>query len=330
MRHIACLITLVLTLISSSAFAQGEIVVDRIMARVNDNVITRSDMVRAFPIYLQVAARISPSQLQSEEGRLRVARDLLDYMIGIRLLTDRAERDDLSVSMSDVDRYLENYRAQLEVTEGEFRRLLERDGVNYDDYREFMQGHLTRLQMLQMEALGDVEIPDDELDAELRRRYPDGFAELYFTTSHILITLPEGAGQGRVGEAFDQLMALRESILSGERTFEDVAAGTNPDGTRNRGGRVGSFAVGDLDPDYTRAALALEEGEISEPVRTQFGLHLIRLDETERRQTEDEERIRDRVRFEMRESRAARQEELYLRRLRDAAFVEVVSEDFGL
>ena len=312
------------------ASAQREIVVDRIMARVNGDIVTRSDMVRMLPIYLQVVARVTPDQLRSASGRQRMAEEFLQYLIDTQLIVERARAEDMAMSMSDVDRYLEGYRESMEMSESQFRRALEQEGVQYDDYRSFMQGHLTRMQLMRTSVLGDISVTDEELEAAVRQRYPDGFAQQFLTTSHVLLALSDSAMPTEVDRVMREAASLRERILAGEATLEETAAEVNIDSTRARRGRVGTFAQGDLDPDYTRAALGLEVGELSEPVRTRFGVHLIRLDGLERRQVEDGERIRERLRYELMEEQALRQEELYLQRLREEAFVEVRSQDFGL
>ena len=330
-RLVVLLISLQMIFLSGAAMAAGEeIVVDRIMARVDDTIITRSDLVRAFPIYLQIAARIDPAEMRNIEGQARVAKGLLEYLIDAKLIMARAEKEDMAMSKADVDAYLANYRDSLNMSASQFRQALAAEGVDYDDYTEFMRSHLTRLQVMRSEAVADITVLDEEVEAALLEQYPDGFEQPYFETSHILIQLPKSATNAMVEEAFEKLTAIRAQIATGEVDFEDVAEELNPDGTRYRGGLVGTFTLGELDADYTRAALGLERGEVSAPVRTQFGIHLIRLESIERREVADLDEVRARIRYDLREQKGARQEELYLRRLREAAFVQVVSGDFGL
>lgn len=313
------------------AVAQSqEIVVDRIMARVDDSIITRSDMVRIMPIYMQVVGRVDPASLRTREGQEKLANDLLEYMIDSRLLLAKARQEEMVLSDADLESYLRNYRESLGMNQTQFRQVLAQEGMDYDDYREFMRGYLTRMQMLRSGAAGDISVLEEEVEATLRERYPDGFRQPYFTTSHILITVPQGAPTSVVEEAWQTLVDLRAKLISGEVDFGDAALEYNADATRYREGEVGTFTLGELDPEYTRAALALEPGEISEPVRSQFGLHLVRLDAIEVRDIADLEGLKNRIRYELREAKVERAEALWLRRLRDANFVQVMSNDFGI
>ena len=68
---------------------------------------------------------------------------------------------------------------------------------------------------------------------------------------------------------------IREEILSGQKTFEEAAAEYSDDGSATRGGDLGTFGRDRMVAEFTAAAFSLPVGEISEPVRTQFGYHLI-------------------------------------------------------
>lgn len=109
-RHVVLLTIVSMLALSTTAMSQdgmdGEIVVDRIMARVNDEVITRSDLVRVFPIYLQVAAQVDPAELRSASGQRKVAEQLLEFMIDAHLLEAHAKKQDMALSASDVADYL--------------------------------------------------------------------------------------------------------------------------------------------------------------------------------------------------------------------------------
>jgi parvulin-like peptidyl-prolyl isomerase len=79
-------------------------------------------------------------------------------------------------------------------------------------------------------------------------------------------------------EAKQKIEGLLADIRSGKRKFEDVAKEVNEDGTKFREGSLGIFARGRMVPEFDKVAFSLEAGKVSEPVRTPFGWHLIRID----------------------------------------------------
>ena len=89
-----------------------------------------------------------------------------------------------------------------------------------------------------------------------------------------LPVLPSGP---EFDEVVEEMLQLRERILSGE-SFEELAMEYSDDGSAGNGGYLGSFGPGEMTYAFEDAAFALETGEISEPVVTPFGIHIIRLD----------------------------------------------------
>ncbi len=118
-----------------------------------------------------------------------------------------------------------------------------------------------------------------------------------------------------------RLEDIRERILAGE-DFAALASITSEDpGSATQGGDLGWTAPGTFVPEYEQTLSSLEEGEISEPFRTQFGWHIVQLLGKRFHDQSDEVR-RQRVLSALRESKADEETELWLRRIRDEAYVE--------
>ena len=119
-----------------------------------------------------------------------------------------------------------------------------------------------------------------------------------------------------------RLVAIRDRILAGE-DFEALASVTSEDpGSASRGGDLGWTSPGTFDPAFDEALAGLEPDQISEPFRTQFGWHIVQLLGRRTHDQSDELR-RQRVLTALRESKVDEETELWLRRLRDEAYVEI-------
>lgn len=121
-----------------------------------------------------------------------------------------------------------------------------------------------------------------------------------------------------------RLAAIRDRILAGE-DFEALASVTSEDpGSATRGGDLGWTSPGTFDPQFEEVLAGLGENEISEPFRTQFGWHIVQM-LGKRTHDQSEEVLRQRVLTALRESKVDEETELWLRRLRDEAYVEIRS-----
>lgn len=136
---------------------------------------------------------------------------------------------------------------------------------------------------------------------------------------HILLTTNELEDDQTIEQ---KLNDIRDRVVNGGEDFGAIAAVTSKDpGSAPDGGDMGWAGPGTYVPAFEKQVEALKEGEISKPFKTQYGWHIVQL--LGRRQhdiTEDKER--QQVYVQLRESKAEEETELWLRRLRDEAFVE--------
>lgn len=138
-----------------------------------------------------------------------------------------------------------------------------------------------QLQQLMILQLRDSLVQVDTIigDAELQAIYEESDPPLRMRARHILLPWPQGATQADREAVRSGVDALRARILNGE-SFESLARQYSADpGTAQLGGDLGYFARGDMLPEFEEAVLSMQPGQVSDPVETQFGLHLIRLEE---------------------------------------------------
>lgn len=135
---------------------------------------------------------------------------------------------------------------------------------------------------------------------------------------HILIKVNEVVSESEAKARIDR---IRDRIETGAK-FEDQAKLNSEDATSSKGGDLGWLSPGDTVPDFEQAMAKLKIGEISQPVRTQFGWHLIQVSE---RRTQDitAERKRDQARLALRQRKSDEAFQDWLRQRRDQAYVEI-------
>ena len=140
---------------------------------------------------------------------------------------------------------------------------------------------------------------------------------------HILVRTSEVVSET---DARRRLSDLRERIVTGGADFAELARLHSADGSASRGGDLEWLLPGDTVPEFERAMSALKPGEVSQPVKSPFGWHLIQV--TERRAagvTQDRRRMQARAALKERKSDEAFQD--WLRQLRDRTYVELRLED---
>lgn len=191
------------------------------------------------------------------------------------------------------------------------------DGITIDDaaISQYYADNQNRFQVPEEVSISYLELNADEIakgikvsEEELHARY-DSQSINYVTPEerrarHILIQVAQDADAAEVDKAKQTLLDIRQRIEKGE-SFADLAKQYSQDpGSAAEGGDLGFFGHGIMDPAFEESAFSLAKGELSEPVRSAFGWHLIQIEEIKPAQTKSFEAVHDQLLEEIRNERA--------------------------
>ncbi len=147
--------------------------------------------------------------------------------------------------------------------------------------------------------MGDLsKVSDEQLKAAYEQRLAQFTEPEKVHARHLLIRVSSNASDSEVKKAEEDIKALEARIRGGEN-FTEVVKTHGQDGTAAQGGDLGWFAAEQMVPEFSKAAFALKPGELSAPVRTQFGFHLIRCEERQNAKTHTFDEVKDKLRADL-------------------------------
>ena len=124
-----------------------------------------------------------------------------------------------------------------------------------------------------------VEITDEELRAYYEKHKDEYTRKEQVKARHILIKVPEGSDEKAWEHARKRLLDIKKKAEAGKDFGELAKMYSDDPGTKDRGGELGYFGKGRMVPEFEKVAFGLKPGEISDPVRTIFGWHLIQVED---------------------------------------------------
>src|SRR5688500_10658042 len=266
------LLLLLLLLAPLCAAAQGMLPVDRIVAIVNKDVITASELADA----VGAAER----QLRRQGTRLP-ERALLERQMLERLILDKAQlqlaRDKgIRVDELQLDRAVQRVAQNNNMSLADFRRALERDGVSFPAWREELREQILLSRLREREVDERIQVSDSEIDlflAELKAK-PDTRAESQ--VSHILVRVPEQASPERIEAARARAQkALAEARAGAD--FASLAASYSDAPDALQGGLLGWRSHDRLPELFAGTLAGMKPGEVSDILRSPAGFHLLKL-----------------------------------------------------
>ncbi|MFZ1731460.1 MAG: peptidylprolyl isomerase [Bacteroidota bacterium] len=250
--------------------AQDAAVLDRVVAVVGSEIITESEL----QLQMLQATRTNPTG-QDPSLRTRV----LDAMMNDKLVLAQAEIDSLQVPPEEISRRLDEQVQRLTRYYGSEERFVEAVGMTVAqmkrEYRDDIRKRIM-IEMIQQQKLGDIEITHREVE-EFYRTYGDSLPPVPEQVElRQIVMFP------RVTEAFKEAARQKaQNILDSIRAgadFEEMAKKYSDDlGSARNGGNLGLARRGVFVKQFEEAAFALEPGQVSELVETQFGFHIIKL-----------------------------------------------------
>lgn len=269
---IILILTYILLTAKNSAFSQitsGQRL-DKIIAIVGDEIIMESDLNSALMILTYQNPRLNP-----KDPSLR--KQVLDNLINTKLMIAKAIQDSITVSDEEVNQYLDFWISEEVRRYGSEKRLEDVYGISITrlklEYRDEVQKRLLA-QKLQQQKFANVTVTPKEVE-EFFEKYKDSIPEIPDQVELYHIVKEVEAITSSKSDIFDLAKRVRDSIIAGG-DFADFARRYSADpGTRNEGGNLGWFERGKLYPEYEKAAFNLQIGEISLPVETPFGFHII-------------------------------------------------------
>lgn len=272
------LLTATLIITASSLFAQQSQVADKIVAVVNDRIILKSDVDDEVRNYMNQ----SEAQGQNVEFSEDLWYSALQSMVDNFVMLEQAEIDSITVSDDMVNRQMDQRIQQLIQQAGSERELEEAFGKSLiqlrADFRDQFREQMV-VQQVQQEKMGEITITRPEV-IEFFESIPE--SELPMIPEQVgvsqIVIVPQPLEDART-QAIERAEAIRDSIVNHDKDFEEMAQKYSEDVSSNRGGSLPLMPINDLVANYSAAATAMDEGEISEVVRTEFGYHIIRLDE---------------------------------------------------
>lgn len=260
--------------------------VDRIVAIVEDQPIFQSDVDDAMAEVLYVA-RMRGEPLPQDSAEVAALRkDLLDSVIERHIVIAKAKKLGVEVTRTEVEDALDDWLADMVKASGSeaaFEQELARQGLSLKElkaqYREDIENQLLVSRFMRQEFRNVM-----VTEAEIREFYdtkPDsvpGVPEVV-GLAHIII-IPRVTEEREI-RASERVDAILERLRAGD-SFAAVAADLSDDRrTGTDGGKLGTVALADLREDLAGIASGLEPGEVSDPVRTEYGIELVRVDARE-------------------------------------------------
>jgi peptidyl-prolyl cis-trans isomerase SurA len=301
---------------SLTGVSHGAVLLDRVVATVNDEVVTWSELRSV----IDIEAKELLQGLSDQERERRVKefeKEYLAKMIDVKLQLQEAKKMQLEVSQADIDSAIDDIKTKYNLTDETLAASLEKEGLTLKKYRSNLTEQILLSKVVGIEVKSNVFISDSDIEKYYesnRQKYRDKeqvrIRQIFFSRpaddSEKMETESRArdvVSRARAGEDFSKLAGELSEDLSGES-----------------GGDLGYIRRGDVVKEVEDVAFALKSGEVSDPFWSASGLHIIMVEKLVK--PADLQEVRKEIRDILFEESFRREHLEWIKRLRERSYIE--------
>lgn len=294
------------------------------VAMVNGTPILKSEVDRKIDL---IKKRYSEAGNPIPENQLAVMRQkIINSLVDQELLYKESQTQGISIDPSVINNDYDSFKKQFK-TEDDFNNQMKALNYTEDVIKAQIKMAKSIQKLIEKDVISTISIPDEELKAYYDS-HPDEFKHPErIRASHILVKVDQNATEADKKNARKKI----DGILAKLKKKEDFAklAEENSDdpGSSKHGGDLGFFTHGQMVKPFEDAAFALKPGEISKVVETQFGYHIIRLENKEPAYTQNFDEAKDGLQQKLKQEKISEAVRNYIESLKKKGKVEIVQSD---
>ena len=310
------ILTLLLSL-SSIGFSQT-VVLDKIVAVVNDQIITKSDLEQ-FRNKLKRGSLVDEGLLRmnNPEKILKDDKVLLNHLIDERILDSEVKRKGLEVTIERVEQEIRNIAKKNGLTRNQLRDAVVSRGNSFAQYQDFIKTSLERQALIEKEVQSKIRISDEDVISYLSSQKSFSGQIFEYQISQILIL-----NKSKKDQAEKRAKSALARVQGGE-SFEKVADEVSEDPGHNKGGALGVFKADELQKELEVAVRPLSPGETSNLIATKVGFHILKVNKKRLVSDSKFEETKSKIIGQLQAEAFQRQFRSWLDQRRDDSFISI-------
>lgn len=300
--------------------SSAEGVVDRIVAVVNQEIITLSEVERMIGSLKETIE--AENRLERRDRLNELCRTALEKLIEEKLIDQEAKRLGIKASAKEIDGTIEEIKQRNSASQEDLEQALARDGLTLEAFKKEIEKKIIRTKIVQWAVKVEPNVPEKEL-RDFYQKYADRYrTEESYRPGHILFRVPKDATPEEVREIRKKCQKVYEKLKAGE-DFGELALLYSEDLSSKDRGDLGYFKKGELLPAFEKEALRLKVGEVGNIVRTDFGFHIIKLLDRKGGLPLPYEEVKEKVRQDYLEREFEKGLKQFLSKLKEKSVIEI-------
>jgi len=301
-------------------FSSSEAVVDRIVAVVNQEIITLSEVEKwAGPFQEEIQTK---DRLERRERVRGVYRKVLEKLVEEKLIDQEVKRSGVKVTSKEIEGALEEVKRRNAATQEDLEKALANEGLTLEAYKKEIEKRLQRMKLINWAVKVESQAGERELRDFYQKNIDQYRSNESYRPNQILFLVPKEATPEGIREIRKKCEKVLEKVKGGE-DFGEVAILYSEDISAKDRGDLGYFKKGELLPELEKEALRLQVGEVSGIIRTNFGFHIIKLLDRKGGTLPPFEEVKEKVKADYYDKEMEKAFQQFLSTLKEKSVIEI-------
>ena len=280
--------------IAANLWAQESEVVDRIVAVVNNEIITLYDLNRTFAPYASDIKALKYPPEKERQTLFQVRQDILNQLIDSMLADQLVIRNQITVSQKEINKTIERIKGSRQFTEEQLRQGLASQGMTMEEYRKEIQEQILRSKLVNREVKSKIVITKEDI-----KEYYDSHREKYagekkYYLWNMFIKVSSGSGNSERNNARNQMEAILVKLKQGQ-SFESLVDELKNSSSAIQGTDLGLYRLEELSEQLRLVVKKMEIGGFSGVLDTNFGYQILYIQKIEEFQAKSLEAVESEI-----------------------------------
>ncbi|HOJ43481.1 MAG TPA: peptidylprolyl isomerase [Syntrophorhabdaceae bacterium] len=284
-------------------------IVDRIVAIVNDDIITLKDLEK----FIKVEKEGKYVSINEYFKNLRL-KERLDFFIDDMLIRQQAKKLKIEVTDKDVELIIEGIKKQHLITDAQLREQLKKENISYEDFFNGIKLNQLRSRVISRAVSSEILVTEDMLK-NYYNAHLDEFREEEYKLKHIFISNQKKDANKIALNIYNQLQE--------GKPFEELAREYSDDPTSSQGGDLGYVKKEDMLPELREAISLIIPGAFTHVIKTGYGFHILKLVEEKKGDVIPYEQVKTKIHEKIVQTESEKRYKEYIQRLRSSSYIEV-------
>jgi len=267
-------LTFSVAVFSIHAQAEEPIIVDRIVAVVNDEIITLYDLNETLKPYEKNIQALGYSPEKVRETLFKLRADLLNKLVDEKLTDQQIKKNNLTISTQEIDMTIERIKENRSYTDEDLRAGLAEQGLTIEEYRENLKKRLLRGKLVTREVKSKIVITGAEIEKYYNEHIEKYAAETKYHLWNIFIRFSQMTDESLKQIAFGKMETVLSQLKQGQ-AFESLAAEAPDSPQSPQGTDLGLYRLDELSPQLRNVVKDMKAGEYSSILETDSGYQII-------------------------------------------------------